>query len=82
MPQRGGYLQVEVPLDDRSRAAAGQVLDAVEASVRTGFLPAAPREGACEWCDYRAVCGPYEEMRSAKKHQDRLEPLAAVRRLP
>ena len=30
---------------------------------REGFLPAAPAKGACRWCDYRPVCGPYEEMR-------------------
>jgi ATP-dependent helicase/nuclease subunit B len=77
---RGGYLAVDVPLDERSRAAAAQVLDAVEDAVRRGFLPAAPREGACDWCDYRAVCGPYEELRVAKKKQAELASLVALRR--
>jgi RecB family exonuclease len=79
---RGGYLEVDVALDDRSRAAARQLLDTVEDAIRRGFLPAAPREGACEWCDYRAVCGPYEELRVAKKKQGDLASLAALRRLP
>ncbi len=67
--QRGGYLEIDVPLDDRSRGAAQQVLTTVEDAVERGFLPAAPREGACDWCDYRAVCGPYEELRVGKKKQ-------------
>ena len=34
-----------------------------------GFLPAAPKiekkgSGACTWCDFRRVCGPYEEIRT------------------
>jgi RecB family exonuclease len=79
---RGGYLEIDVPLDDQSRAAGKQVFDTVEEAVRQGFLPAAPREGACDWCDYRAVCGPYEELRVAKKKQADLAALAALRRQP
>jgi ATP-dependent helicase/nuclease subunit B len=50
--------------------------DALEA----GFLPAAPVHRGCEWCDYRPVCGPYEEVRTAKKKQDRLAPLMQLRK--
>ncbi|HEX2463747.1 MAG TPA: PD-(D/E)XK nuclease family protein [Thermoanaerobaculia bacterium] len=78
--QRGGYLEIDVPLDDRSRGAAQQVLGAVEDAVTRGFLPAAPREGACDWCDYRAVCGPYEELRVGKKKQAELAALIELRR--
>ena len=39
-------------------------------------------KGQCERCDYRVVCGPYEELRSARKPQGNLEPLLAVRALP
>jgi hypothetical protein len=28
-----------------------------------GFLPAAPGTRECEYCDYRRVCGPYENTR-------------------
>jgi CRISPR/Cas system-associated exonuclease Cas4 (RecB family) len=80
--QRGGYLTIDVPLDDRSRGLASQVLGAVEDAVRRGFLPAAPRDGACDWCDYRAVCGPYEETRVAKKKQGDLAALIELRRQP
>ena len=39
----------------------------VAGALSDGFLPAAPAEGDCEWCDYRRVCGPYEETRVAMK---------------
>jgi CRISPR/Cas system-associated exonuclease Cas4 (RecB family) len=78
--QRGGYLEITVPLDDHSRGAAMQVIGAVEDAVARGFLPAAPREGACDWCDYRAVCGPYEELRVGKKKQADLATLIELRR--
>ena len=78
--QRGGYLEIDVPLDDRTRGAARQVLNVVEDAVKRGFLPAAPREGACDWCDFRAVCGPYEELRAGRKKQADLQSLTDLRR--
>ena len=41
------------------------------------FLPAAPDEGACRWCDYQGVCGPYEEQRTARKYRPPLKALQA-----
>ena len=58
---RGGYEERVVPLDDAARAAAREFAAAVAGAVSDGFLPAAPAEGGCKWCDYRMVCGPYEE---------------------
>jgi hypothetical protein len=46
------------------------------------FLPAAPDEGACRWCDYRPVCGPSVELRVAKMWKPALEPRRALRELP
>ena len=43
------------------------------------FLPAAPGEGKCRWCDYRDVCGPYEELRSRRKPLDHTGRVALVR---
>ena len=34
---------------------------------RMGVLPAAPDKRECQYCDYRRVCGPYEEMRVRHK---------------
>ena len=45
-------------------------------------LPAAPAENACRWCDYRAVCGPYEVIRTERKPPDRLGDLIRLRSLP
>jgi hypothetical protein len=45
------------------------------------FLPAAPAKGACQFCDYRVVCGPYEELRTSHKPAAELASLAAVRAL-
>ncbi len=37
---------------------------------------------ACEYCDYRIVCGPYEVERTARKRKERLQPLVQLRELP
>jgi len=42
-------------------------------------LPAAPQTGACALCDYKPVCGPYEETRAKRKQRDRLDPLITIR---
>ncbi len=78
---RGGYRSIEVPLNDRTRAEAERVLSTVESAVQTGRFPAAPREDACECCDYLAVCGPYEEERIRRKPQTQLESLIQLRRV-
>jgi ATP-dependent helicase/nuclease subunit B len=78
----GGFVEQIVPLNDRARDAAAQVADAVSDAITRPFLPAAPAEKQCERCEYRIVCGPYEEDRSARKPQGNLDPLNAVRALP
>ncbi len=47
-----------------------------------GFLPAAPLERGCPWCDYRPVCGPYEEVRVKRKPRERLAALTRLRSMP
>jgi ATP-dependent helicase/nuclease subunit B len=78
----GGFTEQVVPLDERSRDVIYQVAEAVGEAVAKPFLPAAPSKGQCDVCDYRIVCGPHEERRTARKIQDRLEPLLAMRALP
>ncbi|MEE8523219.1 MAG: PD-(D/E)XK nuclease family protein [Thermoanaerobaculia bacterium] len=80
--RRGGYQVVEVPVDDANREAAALVLEVVDRGLRDGFLPAAPRDGACEFCDYHSVCGPREELRIRRKHPQRLQLLGQLRNLP
>src|SRR4051812_19688439 len=70
-PSGGGFEQVEIPLDAEARTAAAQVAETVGGAIEEGFLPAAPAQGACTYCEYRPVCGPYEETRMAKKSPER-----------
>jgi CRISPR/Cas system-associated exonuclease Cas4 (RecB family) len=78
----GDFTERTVPLDAASRAQAAQVATVIDEALRTGFLPAAPAETACRWCDYRVVCGPYEAQRVKRKPEQRLEALERVRSLP
>ena len=80
--QRGGYSVVSVALDERSRGAARRMLDTVDGALEEGFLPAAPGKDECRYCDYRPVCGPYEDLRVARKQRRRLEPLHELRLEP
>jgi RecB family exonuclease len=79
--QRGGYTPVEIKVDERARLFLHKLLSDIDASIAGGFLPPAPAKDACGICDYRIVCGPYEERRHGKKdrHDERLELLAEIR---
>jgi len=80
----GGYQTVEIPLEEFARDAANTVAQAIGEALDTPFLPAAPSKGACDWCDYRAVCGPNEEMRvtRVKGRDERLVKLKKLREMP
>jgi len=78
--ERGGYQSVEIPINDESRAALDKVIQTIDSSISNGFLPVAPRDGACRWCDYQTVCGPYEEVRVRRKPKDRLAGLDEIRK--
>jgi CRISPR/Cas system-associated exonuclease Cas4 (RecB family) len=80
--QRGDFSQMTIPLDNQSRDRLTRVLETIGRAIEEGFLPAAPQPGACGLCDYRPVCGPYEEQRAKRKHTDRLDALVQVRNLP
>lgn len=79
--QRGGYRSVEIPLNNEGRMRIEMVLRTIGDAVRTGTLLAAPRKDACARCDYRMVCGPYEERRVREK-RERLDALEDVRCQP
>jgi CRISPR/Cas system-associated exonuclease Cas4 (RecB family) len=78
----GGYEERIVNLDDRARAAAAEVVAIVDRALQAGFLPAAPAPRACEFCDYRPICGPYEEIRSKRKPVDPLHDVSRLRSMP
>ena len=77
---RGNFEQREVPLDARARAAFELVTTTVGDAIDSGVLPAAPMDRACQYCDYRVVCGPHEEVRQRRK--DELVALAKLREAP
>ncbi|HXU37394.1 MAG TPA: PD-(D/E)XK nuclease family protein [Blastocatellia bacterium] len=78
----GGFTAVEVPLTEISRAEGGDVAHIIGRALEEGFLPAAPEKGACDWCDYRAVCGPLEYIRTSRKPGAALYDLKRLRELP
>jgi ATP-dependent helicase/nuclease subunit B len=80
--QRGNYQVFETEVTADARARIGRVLETIAGAVAEGFLPAAPKKDACSMCDYRPVCGPYEELRAAKKKPDRLDALQDLRNTP
>jgi ATP-dependent helicase/nuclease subunit B len=78
----GGFAEHVVSLDESGRAAAVQIAETIGDAIAGPFLPATPDKGQCDLCDFRVVCGPYEERRAARKPQGNLEPLLALRALP
>ena len=77
----GGFAERIVPLAVQSREAAEEVLKIIDSAVERAFFPPAPREKACEWCDFQVVCGPYEEIRVKTKDQKSLSELMRLRGL-
>jgi CRISPR/Cas system-associated exonuclease Cas4 (RecB family) len=79
--QRGGYLTVEIPLDQKARLFLTKLLEDLDGMIAGGFLPPVPAKDACTICDYRVVCGPYEERRLLKKdvRDERLDALFEIR---
>jgi CRISPR/Cas system-associated exonuclease Cas4 (RecB family) len=73
------YSKVDVQMNDWPRQRAAQVLRTIDAALRDGFLPAAPRKDGCKRCEYLPVCGPYEEERVAEKSQPELKLLKELR---
>ena len=75
----GGFAEQPITIDDYTRGQGLQALTIIDRAVEQGFLPAAPAERACTWCDFRPVCGPREEERVRRKAADRLADLDALR---
>jgi RecB family exonuclease len=78
----GGFTDHEIPINESTRRAGLEALEIVDRAIELGFLPAAPAERACAWCDFRAVCGPHEELRVRHKMPEKLGDLAALRGKP
>jgi ATP-dependent helicase/nuclease subunit B len=83
----GGYEERVAPLDEPARAAVAEFARVLSGALKTGFLPAAPGPGECLYCDYKALCGPYEETRvdgklKGPKVAEQLAALMKLREMP
>jgi CRISPR/Cas system-associated exonuclease Cas4 (RecB family) len=78
----GGYRIRSVPLTAHTKQVALEALTIIDRAIELGFLAAAPKEGACAWCNFRPVCGPAEQQRVDRKPQDRLRDLHELRSRP
>ena len=65
----GGFNERCVPLNPIARQSAEAVLRTIDDGIAAPFLVAAPREDACVYCDFQEICGPYEEIRFARKKE-------------
>jgi CRISPR/Cas system-associated exonuclease Cas4 (RecB family) len=78
----GGFTDHQIPINDASRRAGLEALEIVDRAIELAFLPAAPADRACTWCDFRAVCGPHEQERIKVKPREKLGDLEALRGMP
>jgi RecB family exonuclease len=78
----GGFTDHEIPINEANRRAGLEALEIIDRAVELGFLPAAPADRACTWCDFRPVCGPHEERRIKVKPREKLGDLQALREMP
>jgi len=78
----GGFVDHEIPINEANRRIGIEALEIIDRAIELGFLPAAPQDHACAWCDFRSVCGPDEPRRVRNKPSDKLGDLAALREKP
>ena len=60
-------------------SGARTVFETIDDAIARGVLPPAPRHEACDWCDFKVVCGTGEERRTARKVAGRFPDLDALR---
>jgi ATP-dependent helicase/DNAse subunit B len=65
-----GFTSHGVSLREEAKQAGLEVLDIIDRAIAGAHLPAAPRDGACGFCDFQSVCGPLEERRYRNKTKD------------
>ena len=78
----GGFAEHEIPINEITRRTGLEALEIVDRAIELGFLPAAPSERACTWCDFLSVCGPDEPRRISTKAPEKLGDLEALRERP
>ena len=80
----GQFTTHPIRMDDVIRQRGLEVLEIVDRAVEHGMLAAKPGPSyggsACDYCDFRAVCGPDEFSRTRRKPE--VPDLDALRRMP
>ena len=77
----GNFTTVSVPLDRVTRDSVKAVAATLAEAMQQGFLPAAPDDGECTYCDYLDVCDSSAERRAGRKPADRIAPLLRLREM-
>ena len=78
----GGFTDHPVALSEANRRAGLEALEIIDRAIELGFLPPAPAERACNWCDFRPVCGPDEPLHLRRKPAESIADLTALRGMP
>jgi ATP-dependent helicase/nuclease subunit B len=78
----GQFTDHPIPLNEQNRRAGLEALEIIDRAIELGFLPAAPGERSCTWCDFLPVCGPDEPRRIRHKAAEKLGDLEALRERP
>lgn len=80
----GQFSERTIAIDDHIRRRGLEVLEIVDRAIEHGMLAARPGQvaghPACDYCDFRAVCGPDEPARTRRKPE--VPDLDALRRMP
>ena len=80
----GQFSEHAIVLDEHIRRRGLEALEIVDRAIEHGMLAAKPGtiagHAACEYCDFRPVCGPQEAARTA--HKPDVPDLNALRRMP
>jgi hypothetical protein len=78
----GGFTPYEIPLMGEPPNRGLEVLEIVDRAIDHGTLAARPAPDACDWCDFRVVCGSDEPTRTKKKDPRLFVDLDALRKMP
>lgn len=78
----GGFTTHEIPLMGEAPHRGVEVLEIVDRAIENGALAARPAHEACDWCDFRVVCGSGEPQRTRHKDPKLFADLDALRKMP
>jgi len=81
---KGDFQSHEIPLMGEAPKRGLEVLEIVDRAIENGSLAAKPAAEACDWCDFKVVCGRDEVRRTGPRRKDpaRFVDLDALRKMP